>query len=53
MTRLHKVMDDDVGNKINDNAAWRLNAMGERSDSFRNGADLQRYAINPTPGCPT
>jgi catecholate siderophore receptor len=38
----------DVGNKINDAAAWRLNAMGETASSFRNGADLKRYAINPT-----
>lgn len=38
----------DVGNKINDAAAWRLNAMGESANSFRNGVDLKRYAINPT-----
>jgi catecholate siderophore receptor len=38
----------DIGNKINDAAAWRLNAMGERGNSFRNGFDLERYAINPT-----
>ena len=38
----------DVGNKINDAAAWRLNAMGENADSFRNGVELKRYAINPT-----
>ncbi|OWW20941.1 TonB-dependent receptor [Noviherbaspirillum denitrificans] len=38
----------DIGNKINDAAAWRLNAMGEKSDSFRNGVELERYAINPT-----
>jgi catecholate siderophore receptor len=38
----------DVGNKINDAAAWRLNAMAEKADSFRNGADMKRYAINPT-----
>ncbi|HJV51838.1 MAG TPA: TonB-dependent siderophore receptor [Noviherbaspirillum sp.] len=38
----------DVGNRINDAAAWRLNAMGERADSFRDGVDLKRYAINPT-----
>jgi catecholate siderophore receptor len=38
----------DVGNKINDAAAWRLNAMAEKADSFRHGADMKRYAINPT-----
>lgn len=38
----------DVGNKINDAAAWRLNAMGERGDSFRDGVEMKRYAINPT-----
>jgi catecholate siderophore receptor len=38
----------DVGNKINDAAAWRLNAMGESADSFRDGVELKRYAINPT-----
>lgn len=38
----------DVGGKISDSAAWRLNAMGEGADSFRDGADLRRYAINPT-----
>jgi catecholate siderophore receptor len=38
----------DAGNKLNDTAAWRLNAMTERANSFRNGADMNRYAINPT-----
>lgn len=38
----------DIGNKINDAAAWRLNAMGERADSFRDGVELERYAVNPT-----
>ncbi|MBI5790892.1 MAG: TonB-dependent siderophore receptor [Rhodocyclales bacterium] len=38
----------DLGGKLNDSTAWRLNAMAESSDSFRNGADLKRYAINPT-----
>ena len=38
----------DVGNKINDVAAWRMNAVAERADSFRNGADMKRWAINPT-----
>ncbi|HJW26089.1 MAG TPA: TonB-dependent siderophore receptor [Rhodocyclaceae bacterium] len=38
----------DVGNKLNDGAAWRLNFMAERGDSFRDGVDMERYAINPT-----
>lgn len=38
----------DVGEKINDAAAWRLNAMAEKANSFRDGVDLDRYGINPT-----
>jgi len=38
----------DIGEKINDAAAWRLNLMVENSDSFRDGVDLKRWAINPT-----
>lgn len=38
----------DIGGKISDSAAWRLNAMGEGADSFRDDADLKRYAVNPT-----
>jgi catecholate siderophore receptor len=38
----------DLGGKLNDSAAWRLNAMAESADSFRDGADLKRYALNPT-----
>jgi len=38
----------DVGSKMNDSAAWRLNVMGEDANSFRSGTDLKRYAINPT-----
>ncbi len=37
----------DVGNKFGDFAAWRLNSMAERSDSFRDGADMNRWGINP------
>ena len=37
----------DIGNKLNDGAAWRLNAMAEKSNSFRNGVGLERYAFNP------
>ena len=38
----------DLGEKLNDSAAWRLNAVVEQADSFRNGVDLKRWAINPT-----
>lgn len=38
----------DLGEKAGDRAAWRLNAMFEDADSFRNGVELNRYAINPT-----
>ena len=38
----------DVGNKMGEAAAWRLNAMVENADSFRNGASMERYAFNPT-----
>ena len=38
----------DLGNKLSDSGAWRLNAMYENSDSFRNGFNLERYAVNPT-----
>jgi len=38
----------DVGNKWGGSSAFRLNTMVEGADSFRNGADLKRYAINPT-----
>jgi catecholate siderophore receptor len=38
----------DVGDAINDIAAFRINAVYEKSDSYRNGVDLERYGINPT-----
>jgi len=38
----------DAGNKLGDAAAWRLSAMAETADTFRDGADLRRYALNPT-----
>jgi catecholate siderophore receptor len=37
----------DAGDKAGDSAAWRINAMGERAQSFRDGVDLERYAVNP------
>ena len=38
----------DIGNRMGEAAAWRLNAMVENADSFRNGASMERYAFNPT-----
>ena len=38
----------DAGKQAGDSVAWRLNAMGERSNSFRDGVELERFAINPT-----
>jgi len=38
----------DIGEKVNDAAAWRLNLMVEDADSFRDGVDLKRWAVNPT-----
>jgi catecholate siderophore receptor len=38
----------DLGRKMGDSGAWRLNAMAENSDSFRNGVHLERRAVNPT-----
>lgn len=38
----------DIGNAINDVAAFRLNAVYENSDSYRSGVELERYGITPT-----
>ncbi len=38
----------DIGNPINDIAAFRLNAVYEDSDSYRSGVSLKRYGVNPT-----
>jgi catecholate siderophore receptor len=38
----------DVGDRIDDAAAWRLNAMGEKAGSFRDGVWMRRHAANPT-----
>ena len=37
----------DLGNRLGESAAWRLNAMAENADSFRNGVALNRRAFNP------
>lgn len=38
----------DIGNAINDVAAFRLNAVYEDSDSYRDGVNLERYGATPT-----
>jgi catecholate siderophore receptor len=38
----------DIGNAINDIAAFRLNAVYEDANSYRNGVTLERYGFNPT-----
>jgi catecholate siderophore receptor len=38
----------DAGQAVNENVAVRLNAMYERSDSFRQFNWLDRYGVNPT-----
>lgn len=38
----------DIGQGINEIAAFRLNGMYENSDTYRKGVSLERYGINPT-----
>jgi catecholate siderophore receptor len=38
----------DAGQAVNENFAARLNMMYEKSDTFRDYGQLQRYGINPT-----
>ena len=44
----HKRIAVDIGQPINDIAAFRLNAMYQHSNSYRNGVDLERGGVNPT-----
>ena len=37
----------DVGNKLGDSAAFRINGMAEGANNFVNGVDLRRWAFNP------
>jgi catecholate siderophore receptor len=43
-----KRMTADIGQGINDKVAFRLNAMYENADSFRDGVDMTRLGISPT-----
>src|SRR3954471_18937988 len=38
----------DVGRKMGEAGAWRLNAMAENAGGFRKDVELKRWAINPT-----
>jgi catecholate siderophore receptor len=38
----------DIGNGINDVAAFRLNAVYENANSYRDGVNLERYGMTPT-----
>jgi catecholate siderophore receptor len=38
----------DVGQPLNDSASFRVTAMYEDSESYRDGFELERYGINPT-----
>lgn len=44
----HKRIAADIGDALNDTVAFRLNAVYEDSDSYRDGVNLERYGINPT-----
>lgn len=44
----HKRVALDVGNPINDLAAFRINAVAEDSGSYRDGVETRRHGINPT-----
>ena len=43
-----KRMTADIGQGVNDFLAFRLNAMYEDRDSYRNGVDMRRRGISPT-----
>lgn len=38
----------DVGDAINSDMAFRINAVAEDSDSYRDSVNIRRYGINPT-----
>lgn len=38
----------DQGQALNDGVAYRVTAMAEDSDSYRDGVGIERYGINPT-----
>ena len=38
----------DVGQAINDQVAFRINGLAEKSDTYRNGVTVERAGVNPT-----
>lgn len=44
----HKRISGDYDQAINDFVAFRINAIYEDSESYRDGVELKRYGINPT-----
>lgn len=44
----HKRFAADVDHPLDDRVALRVNGMYENSESFRDGVDLERHAVNPT-----
>lgn len=44
----HKRVSGDYGQAINDEVAFRINAVYEDSGSYRDGVDLERYGVTPT-----
>ena len=43
-----KRVSGDYGQAINDEVAFRINAVYEDSDSYRNGVNLERFGVTPT-----
>jgi catecholate siderophore receptor len=43
-----KRISADFGQALNDQVAFRINTVYEKSDSYRDGVDLERYGVNPT-----
>lgn len=43
-----KRISADFGQALNDQIAFRINTVYEKSDSYRDGVDLERYGVNPT-----
>lgn len=44
----HKRAAIDIGEAISEGAAFRLNAVYEDSDSYRDGVNIERYGMTPT-----
>ena len=43
-----KRISTDFGQAINNEIAFRINALYENSESYRDGVDLERYGVTPT-----